>query len=529
MERPKTERKLMDALRITRILTGTATGILLGVLSGCTPSIAQQTSTEPPTIISFTATEPLVVSAITDTPPPSVTKTPLPSRPAPVITPFTDATLPFQAFPVAEEQLIALVNGRVIDGTGAPARLGWTVLIQGRRILAAGSNVEIPAEAHVVDLAGQTLLPGMFDMHGHLYAYNGHNLTFESVAYPRLYLAGGVTTIFTAGELDPEGAIALRESINNGQAVGPQILTAGPYFSGGNAASWMLKARNTEDMLALYTQWSARIDGVKFYTRIPEDQFKVVLDAAHADGLVVTGHLESISAMRAIELGIDGLEHGLFGMSELFPKGASFGTQYCAISELDVTSAPVVGIVDALVQHGTYLDPTIVVFQPELPDFEPLVEDWEKYLDESVRNSIRREIQSMVQGECLQIALEKQAQFVRAVHDRGGLIVTGTDPVIPILLPGYSVHRELENLVAAGLSPLEAIQAATLNAATALRLDSHKGSIDAGKIADLVVVDGNPDVDITAIGNTVMVFKNGVPYVPDLLRKSVEGLIGKEQ
>src|SRR5215207_160602 len=149
MERPKTERKLMDALRITRILTGTATGILLGVLSGCTPSIAQQTSTEPPTIISFTATEPLVVSAITDTPQPSVTKTPLPSRPAPVITPFTDATLPFQAFPVAEEQLIALVNGRVIDGTGAPARLGWTVLIQGRRILAAGSNVEIPAEAHV--------------------------------------------------------------------------------------------------------------------------------------------------------------------------------------------------------------------------------------------------------------------------------------------------------------------------------------------------------------------------------------------
>ena len=135
----------------------------------------------------------------------------------------------------------------------------------------------------------------------------------------------------------------------------------------------------------------------------------------------------------------------------------------------------------------------------------------------------------MVQGECLQIALEKQAQFVRAVHDRGGLIVTGTDPVIPILLPGYSMHRELENLVAAGLSPLEAIQAATLNAATAIRLDSQKGSIVAGKIADLVIVEGNPDVDITAIGNTVMVFKNGVPYVPELLRKSVEGLIGKEQ
>lgn len=521
----------MDTLRITRILTGIATSIWLGgVLSGCTPSITQQTPTEPPATISSPATESFVVPAITETPsPPPVTKTPLPSRPVSVTTPFTDDTLPFQAFPVAEGQFIALVNGRVIDGTGAPARLDWTVLIQGTRILAAGTDVEIPDGTHVVDLAGWTLLPGMFDMHGHLFAYNGHNLNFESSTYPRLYLAGGVTTIFTAGELDPEGAIALRESIDNGQAVGPQILTAGPYFSGGNAASWMLKAGNPEDMLALYSRWSARIDGVKFYTHIPEDQFKVVLDAAHADGLIVTGHLESISGMRAIELGIDGIEHGLFAMSEFFPKGASLGTQYCAISKLDVTSAPVVGIVDALVQHGTYLDPTIVVFQPELPDFEPLVKDWEKYLDESVRNSIRREIRSMVQGECLQIALEKQAQFVKAVHDRGGLIVTGTDPVIPILLPGYSVHRELENLVAAGLSPLEAIQAATLNAATATRLDSQKGSIAAGKIADLVVVDGNPDTDITAIGNTVMVFKNGVPYLPELLRKSVEGLIGKEQ
>src|SRR5687768_17976818 len=170
----------MDTLRITRILTGTATGILLGVLSGCAPSITQQTPTELPPPISSTATEALVVPAITDTVHPHpVTRTPLPSRPAPVITPFTDATLPFQAFPVAEGQFIALVNGRVIDGTGAPAHLGWTVLIQGTRILAAGSDVELPAGTRVVDLAGQTLLPGMFDMHGHLYAYNGHNLRSE--------------------------------------------------------------------------------------------------------------------------------------------------------------------------------------------------------------------------------------------------------------------------------------------------------------------------------------------------------------
>ena len=169
--------------------------------------------------------------------------------------------------------------------------------------------------------------------------------------------------------------------------------------------------------------------------------------------------------MRAIELGIDGIEHGLFSMSEFFPVGASFMRQYCAISQLDVTSPEVTAIVEAIVRQGTYVDPTIVVFQPELPDFVPLIEDWEKYLDPADVMPLRSWLRSMIQPTCLKEALDKQAQFVKAVHDQGGLIVTGTDPVIPILLPGYSLHRELQNLVAAGLSPLEAIKAATLNAA----------------------------------------------------------------
>ena len=293
----------------------------------------------------------------------------------------------------------------------------------------------------------------------------------------------------------------------------------------------MLTARTTDEMRALYEAWNDQIDGVKTYTGIPEDQFILLLEAAHADGLRVTGHLESISGIRAIELGIDGIEHGLFSMSEFFPQipSASFRAQYCAISQLDVTSSEVAVIVDALVKQGTYLDPTIVVFQPELPDFEPLVADWEKYLDPSVVMPLRRTLRSMIQPTCLKEALEKQAQFVKAVHDRGGLIVTGTDPVIPILLPGYSLHRELQNLVNAGLSPLEAIRAATLNAAIATQLDSQKGTIAAGKIADLVVVDGNPDEDITEISNTRLVFKDGVPYSPEALRKSVEGQIGKEK
>jgi len=490
---------------------------LLAALSSCmqaTPENkpAEPSSTPPP------ATESISTLLPTNTASPTATPTPFPAAPS-----------TFQAFPVADGETIALINGRVIDGTGAPAWLDWTVLIQGTRIIAVGPDVFIPDDARVVDLTGKTLLPGMFDMHGHLYAYDGERLSMQYTTYPRLYLAGGVTTIFTAGDFDPRGAVALRESIANGDAVGPQILNAGPYFSGGEAPSWMSTARTPEEMLALYEAWNDKIDGVKIYTGIPEDQFITILHAAHADGLPVTGHLESISGMRAIELGIDGIEHGLFSMSEFFPKGAFFSRQYCAISELDVTSPQVTAIVDALVRQGTYLDPTIVVFQPELPDFEPLVVDWEKYLDPGVVRPLRSEIRRMVQPKCLHEALEKQSQFVKAVHDRGGLIVTGTDPVIPILLPGYSLHRELQNLVAAGLTPLEAIKAATLNAAIATRLDSEKGTITTGKIADLVVVEGNPDEDISAIGNTILVFKEGIPYLPELLRLSVEGQIGKDQ
>ncbi|HUG33443.1 MAG TPA: amidohydrolase family protein [Anaerolineales bacterium] len=509
-----TQLRLQNSMLTTR--NRVLTLLLLFAFSACTQATPGIHPTEPSSTTSLPATESI------STPQPTITA-------SPTATSFPETPLSFQAFPVADGEIIALTNSRVIDGSGAPARLDWTVLIQGTRILTAGPDVDIPAGARIVDLTGQTLLPGMFDMHGHLFAYDGERLALEDTAYPWLYLAGGVTTIFTAGDFDPRGAIALRDRIADGEAVGPHILTAGPYFSGGNAPSWMMKASTPEEMRALYEAWNDKIDGVKVYTRIPEDHFIALLNAAHADGLFVTGHLESISGMRAIELGIDGIEHGLFSMSEFFPKGASFREQYCAVSQLDVTSQAVTEIVEAIVRQGIYVDPTIVVFQPELPDFVPLIEDWEKYLDPADVMPLRGVLRSMIQPTCLQEALEKQLQFVKAVHDRGGLIVTGTDPVIPILLPGYSLHRELQNLVAAGLSPLEAIKAATLNAAIAVGLDSEKGTIAVGMIADLVVVDGNPDEDITAIGNTFLVFRDGIPYLPEALRASVVGQIGKDQ
>ena len=121
--------------------------------------------------------------------------------------------------------------------------------------------------------------------------------------------------------------------------------------------------------------------------------------------------------------------------------------------------------------------------------------------------------------------MQAQLRLIKEVHQRGGLVLTGTDPVSPRLIPGYGLHRELKNLVDAGLTPLEAIKAATFNAARVLRREKEFGTIEAGKLADLVVVTGDPAARIEAVGQTEMMFRHGVKYDPAALRKAAEGQV----
>jgi imidazolonepropionase-like amidohydrolase len=461
---------------------------------------------------------------------PTASLQPLTATPAPTTAPTAppDVLEPFLAFEVAEGEVIALTGATVIDGTGAPAQANWTVLIQDERILNVGADVPIPDSARVMDLAGQTVIPGLFDLHAHLYSSDGRSLAGNFVAYPRLHLAGGVTTIYSPGDFAPQGAFNLRELVERGEAVGPHILTAGPYFDGPGGAGWMKTASTAAELRAAYGGWHSRIDGVKVYTHITEEQLAALVEAAHAEGLPVTAHLASVTAGRAIELGIDGLEHGLFSMSEFFTPSASFPAQYCALAEVDMASPEVAALVDAIIAKGVYVDPTMVVFLPELADFEPIPPDWDRYVTPlAVPHVLRfqRSIQ-LSNDTCLRQALANQQALIRMIHGRGGLVVPGTDAVIPIVLPGYGLHRELQLFVEAGLTPLEAIRSGTLDAATALGLEDDRGSLTPGKRADLIVLAGDPSVDINALGSTQLVFKDGRPYDPTALRASVEGLIG---
>ena len=394
--------------------------------------------------------------------------------------------------------------------------------------MAAGADPAVPAGARVLDLSGRTIMPGLFDLHAHLYANDGRTLAGNFVAFPRLNLAGGVTTLFSPGEFAPEGAVALREQIERGETVGPHVLTAGPYFDGPGAYAWMPSTNTAAEMTAAFALWRDQIDAVKVYTHISEAQLTALIDAAHAEGLPVTGHLASVPAGRAIELGIDGLEHGLFSMSEFFPANAHYTEQYCALAKLDMSSPEVASLVDAIVNNGVYVDPSITVYQIELADFEPIPADWETYLTPLAVPNVLRFQRSIRLGDdtCLRRALVNQQALIRLLHDRGGLVVTGTDAVIPVITPGWALHRELQNLVDAGLTPLEALRAGTLDAATALGLDADRGSLEPGKRADLIVLAGDPSSDIALVGTTLLVFKDGLPYDPVALRASAVGMIG---
>lgn len=431
----------------------------------------------------------------------------------------------------AQVRTVALVGGTVIDGTGNPPLENHTVLIRGDRIAAVGRKIRIPEGATVIDIKGKTVIPGLIDMHGHMYVRGSGPQHSQFEPYSLLYLAGGVTTVRSPGDFEPEGMVAVRERIKKGEAAGPRIFTAGPYFDHApSSVEWIKGVASPDEALRKFDQWKDKIDYVKFYTRITEPEFVAVLNAAHKAGIHATGHLGSITATRAIELGIDGLEHGIFAMSELVPNVKNNQERFCTLAKLDLDSPVVENLVDLIVKKRVAIDPTIVTYQSLHPDFVPVTPDWLKYFSPEARDYQTKlrgspANRSAAADECLRGALQTQMRFVKKVHDRGGVIVAGTDPVIVTLTPGYGLHRELKNFVEAGLTPVEAIKTVTSVAATVLGRQKDLGSIRKGKLADLVVVNGNPALRIENIGNTEMVFQGGVRYDPATLRKSAEGLI----
>jgi imidazolonepropionase-like amidohydrolase len=434
------------------------------------------------------------------------------------------------------EPVVALTNVRVVDGTGAPARDGQTVVIENGRIAAVGeaASVRVPQGARVIDLAGHTVIPGMVGLHNHtFYTTRGRSVQLQFSA-PRLYLASGVTTIRTTGGTSPYHEINMKRGIEGGAVPGPRMHLTGPYITGVGAASTMAQVATAAEARRLVAYWAEEgVTWYKAYTDISRDALKAAIDEAHKRGLKFTGHLCSVSFREAVELGIDNLEHGLFTNSDYAGDKVADrcpATMRGSLLAVDMEGTDVRRTIDEMVKNNVALTSTLAVYELSFPDRPPLEQRTLDALAPEAREeylAVRRQISEQA-AESTQPELFRRAQrFEKMFADAGGLLAAGVDPTgNGGALPGFGDQRNYELLIEAGFTPVQAIQIMTLNGATVLGEDARLGSIEAGKLADLVVIQGNPVTDHAAIRNVTIVFKDGVGYDSKKLIDSVKGVVG---
>ncbi len=441
-----------------------------------------------------------------------------------------------------QSPVIALEHVGVIDGTGAPAQADRTIVISGGRITAIGKAgaVAVPADANRMDFSGYAALPGLVGMHDHLFYPSGGGLYHDMpFSFPRLYLALGVTTIRTTGSMEPYTDLEIKKAVDAGKIPGPKMNATGPYMEGEGIPLLQLHQLNgPEDASRTVEYWVAEgVRSFKVYNFITRAELKAVIDTAHKHGIKVTGHLCSIGFREAAELGIDDLEHGLTVDTEFHPDKkpdvCPNPTQAAAAAaKLEVTSEPIQTTIKTLIEKHVAVTSTLPVFEqfvPSRPDEPQKVLDT---LSDDARkayqaNRTRIAESAQKQPSPWPVMFQKEMQFERAFVKAGGTLLAGLDPTgIGGTVAGYGDLREVELLVEAGFTPLEAIKIATLNGAQFLGEDDHVGSLVPGKQADIVLVKGDPSSKISDIENVELVFKDGVGWDSKKLIDSVKGQVG---
>ncbi len=441
--------------------------------------------------------------------------------------------------------VVALTHVRVIDGTGAPALEDQTVVIELGKIKAMGGaeKTPAPAGAQVLDLPGYTVIPGLVGMHDHLfYPSGGGTAIYNEMGFsaPRLYLASGVTTIRTTGSIEPYTDLQLKKLIDGGKMVGPRTHVTGPYLEGAGAFTPQMhelsgpeEARKTVDFWA-----DAGVTSFKAYTHITRAELAAAIEAAHKRRIKVTGHLCSVGFREAAALGIDGLEHGLLVDSEFVPGKTpdvcpSIQDTNATLAKLDLASPALQETIRDLVQHRVAITSTLAVVETFVPNRPPLEQ---RVLDALIPEArvdylaTRARIAGGATAGGLFFSADlfkKEMEFERTFVKAGGLLLAGNDPTgYGGVLPGFGDQRQVELLVEAGFTPLEAIHIASANGAEWLGESERIGTVAPGKQADLVVVHGDPSTRIADIEKVEIVFKDGVGFDSAKLIDSVRGAVG---
>jgi hypothetical protein len=416
---------------------------------------------------------------------------------------------------------IFIRNAIIIDGTGKGTLHGYDIFIEEGIIKKIGVGLKVRGKVKVIDASGKTVIPGLIDMHGHMYAI-GHT---QLDAYPALYIAGGVTTVFSPGEMEPEVTFKLKEQISGGERIGPDILSAGPYFdTDPSTVSWMPVIKDTATITELFEKWRGQMDGIKIYSKISREHFDFVMRKAKQYHLMVTGHLGTLSTRYAIENGISGLEHALLGVNDFGSDPNEISKHSCHIANLDLTREDVMSLVQLIVSKKVYIDPTLVILESFSSTFKPIVKDLDYFLDDNaakVQKIHDQWLQTQFANTCQDQQFRKQLEFCKILFDRGGILVAGTDPVSAHVLPGFGIKRELILFMQAGIPLEQTIKIATMNAATALGISEKTGSIAVGKNADLSIIGGDVSKRSDYLYDTELTLKRGTIYDSKALLESV--------
>ena len=433
--------------------------------------------------------------------------------------------------------VVALTNVLLVDGTGGAPRPGQTVVIRDGRIAEVGpsGSVKVPAGAHTMDLGGHTVIPGIVGMHDHMfYTAAGGRAVQMSYTGPRLYLGSGVTTIRTTGGRAPYAEINTRENIDKGFVPGPRIHLTAPYLTGTEGGGSMAVVNSPETARRFVAYWASEgATWIKAYTDIRRSELGAAIKEAHKRGVKVTGHLCSVSFREAVALGIDNLEHGMLTASDFAPSKQPDACPIEQVGEMglaDPAGQTAKDVIATLVRNKVSMTSTLAVYEPFVANRPTKDERTLNAMAPELRTTylqIRHQIDSSGSGPVAEDGLTRAMAFERAFVQAGGLLASGVDPTgIGGALAGYGDQRNYELFIEAGFTPQQAVQIMTANGARILGVDKQLGTVERGKLADLVVLQGDLGADPSVIRKPTVVFKDGVGYDPAKLIASVEGRVG---
>lgn len=448
----------------------------------------------------------------------------------------------FRDLLVTNAQIIVIQNVRVIDGIGNVAKADQTIVIRDGTIGHVGAETAIPTGAQVIDGSGLTALPGLVMMHEHLIYQApllGALFMPTEHSYPPLLLANGVTTARTAGGSDIFMELYYKDLIDKNEWVGPDLIIS--FFVAG-PSPWFrdlssLALRTEEEVRNEVKYWSGRgATGVKAFMDLPLDHLSAAIEEAHRAEIKVASHLCVVSVEDAAKAGVDSIEHGLTSYSDFLEtppidECPSSADRLEALDRIGGTSSTEVKrLINLLIENEVAVTSTLpptaewACKRPALSDSEKSVLGTRALADqldefESCKNpsSDRR---ANIEFETRRLMIDQQ--FALDFYRAGGLLLAGSDNGVA----GFSSHWQLELMVDGGFDPIEAIKVATHNGAKYLDQLDEIGTLEVGKRANLMLVRGRPDQDISDVRTVEVVFKDGIGYDSKKLIEAVAGTVG---